>query len=202
MAFCKRPRRCCRRRQDLRRLIYTIMTKCVMCFTEHNNLWNGEHNMYCAVCEPLRETARNCRSHVLGNLYLADMPTAAKFDGMRLCVHENTPTYVGQGNYIHIPILAERPKSKHDRTGAVVSIDRLEFAVDFIEWCMQRHEPLLVHCVGGIERSPLTVAWWLTKTRRIDTIDAAYSYLKKVRPAVSPRLFWLPSNHELYKPIG
>ena len=177
------------------------MNKCVICFTEHTNEWNNGPSMYCELCWPIRESARATYNPVLGTIYLGDMKSAEQFDGMRLCVYDTAPTY--QGEYIHIPILEKRPNSSFDRTGAIVSVDRLNAACDLINEYFTTNKKLLVHCHGGIERSPLTVAWWLSaQAPYVCNINEAYTFLKLVRPAVSPRLFWLPKDHELYQEIS
>lgn len=167
------------------------MNKCVICFEPHNNPWTDGSNMYCTTCVPIRESARDKADNIMDQLYLGDMKVAGKFDGLRMCVHEHGPTYSGQ--CILIPILTTRPNSKWDRTGGVANIDKLNEAADLIETHVKNGDKLLVHCFGGIERSPLTLAWWLLRTKRFKTFEEAYAFLKSKRPAVSERLFWLPS---------
>jgi protein-tyrosine phosphatase len=56
-----------------------------------------------------------------------------------------------------------------------------------------QHWPLvhvLVHCGAGVERSPLTVAWLLCGQFRL-TWDESYAWLKRQRPQVEDRQFWL-----------
>ena len=168
------------------------MSKCVICFEEHTNTWSDGPNMYCYTCVPVREAARGTTSEILNNLYLSDMNAAGKFDGDRLCVHEAGPQYDGQCHFI--PILTVPPRSKWDRTGAVVDICALHRAVDIIELDQGKKERLVVHCMGGIERSPLTVAWYLTRSKKFKSLSDAYAFLKTKRPAVSQRLFWLPQQ--------
>jgi hypothetical protein len=166
---------------------------CVICFCETTNTWNGLPNMYCETCEPIREAARGVVSHVIDTLYLSDMQAAKSFDGFRMCVHESGPEYDGQCHFI--PILETRPNSSLDRSGAVASIKMLNEAADLIHQHVSNQEKLLVHCQGGVERSPLTIAWYLVnKAKRFSTLDQAYVFLKQKRPVVSPRLFWLPSH--------
>ncbi len=177
------------------------MSKCVICFNEHyNQSFDGNPSMYCDTCWPIRDSVRGQNNFVIGSIYLGDMVSAAKFEGDRLCVHEMVPYYVGQ--FHHIPILAKKPKSTTDRTGAVVSMPQLEAACDLIQKYYVANKPLLVHCHGGIERSPLTLAWWLfTKTSHVYNLDEAYAYLKLARPAISPRFFWLPKDSVYYREI-
>lgn len=180
----------------LNRVIYTHMSKCTICFIEHNNTWkDGTTNMYCHICEPIRNAARGTISEILDTLYLADMQAASKFDGHRLCVHEMGPTYKGQCHFA--PILSQRPHSSLDRTGAVVDMTMLNYAAGIIDAYVKRGEKLLVHCQGGVERSPLTVAWYLIKSKRVENFQQAYAFLKSKRPVVSERTFWLPEDFSM-----
>ena len=168
------------------------MNTCVLCFKPHNNLWRDEPNMYCEQCVPIRDTARNKADNITDNVYLGDMMSAATFDGIRVCVHERGPTYHGQ--CLCVPVLTSSPRSKYDRTGAVASIAALDAVSDLIESYVGKDEKIIVHCYGGIERSPLALVWWLTRSKRYDNINEAYEFIKTKRPAVSPRLFWLPTE--------
>lgn len=159
---------------------------------EHDRLWlEYKPAMYCEACSIIKKDSVDTISQITENLYLSGLQAAEKFDGHRLCVHEMTPTYKGQ--YHHIPILEKRPNSSIDRTGALVSMDALCRAVDLIDQYVDRGEKLLVHCHGGVERSPLTLVWYLvTKAKKFNTLLEAYDLLKAKRPVVSERLFWLP----------
>lgn len=154
-------------------------------------------NMYCEQCLPIRKAARNMIAHIVDTLYLSDMQAAGSFDGYRLCVHENGPLYTGQCHF-H-PILVTKPNSPFDRSGALASIEALDAAAEVIHEKITNKENIVVHCMGGIERSPLTIAWYLvTKSKMFDTLQEAYDFLKTKRPVVSERLFWLPGNFEEY----
>lgn len=170
------------------------MTKCIICFVEHNRMWTVDKPaMYCEDCALIKSDSVDVVSPVIDNLYLSGIVAAGKFDGARLCVHENTPTYAGP--FFHVPILTKRPNDSIDRTGAVASIDALERACDIISEYQSRGQKLLVHCVGGVERSPLTLAWYFVKrTKDFDGLIEAYNFLKTKRPVVSERMFWLPQT--------
>jgi hypothetical protein len=147
--------------------------------------------MYCEPCAIIKKDSVDTISQITGTLYLSGMQAAAKFAGDRLCVHEMVPTYEGQ--YHHIPILTTKPNSKSDRTGGVASIIQLEKACSIIDEYVSKGQPLLVHCHGGVERSPLTLAWYFVHWKRQHAdFNQAYEMLKSKRPVVSERLFWLP----------
>lgn len=146
--------------------------------------------MYCESCAIIKNDSVEVISQITNNLFLSGMVAAGKFDGHRLCVHEKIPTYEGQ--YYHIPILEKCPNNSIDRTGALVSMDGLNRATDLIEQYMNKNERLLVHCVGGVERSPLTLAWYFVQSKKFETLNEAYVFLRSKRPVVSDRQFWLP----------
>jgi len=79
-----------------------------------------------------------------------------------------------------------------------VSTARIEAAVDKItEILDQGNQKLLVHCAAGIERSPLTCAYWLRKMKVHSTLAAAYTHLKIIRPIVEDRTSWLDMDKRL-----
>lgn len=166
------------------------MSKCILCFAEHDEMYGDRISMYCAPCAIIKKDSVEVISQITDTLYLSGMFAAGKFDGARLCVHECVPTYKGQ--FHHIPILSKRPNSTIDRNGALVSIEALGRAADLIEQYVTRGERLLVHCHGGVERSPLTLAWYLVRSLQFKTFIQAYEFIKEKRPVVSERLFWLP----------
>lgn len=172
-----------------------MSSKCIICFTNHDLLWeDGSPARYCAECEVIKKDSVPVISPIIDNLFLSSMTAASTFDGIRLCVHENIPTYTG--TYYHYPILIKKPNNDIDRSGALAPLELLNNAVDIIEMYIDNDLPILVHCVGGVERSPLTVAWYLIRSGKCKNFEEAYTFLKSKRPVVSERVFWLPK--ELY----
>lgn len=118
---------------------------------------------------------------------LGDMADAAEFPLSRLCVLEQ-PQYVmseAQWGDYWVPILSfpnNIPRA---------SRENLDKAKEVISLHEEKRRPLLVHCGAGIERSPLTVAWWLWKTRRVPSLAEAYNVLMRIRPIVQDRIHWL-----------
>ena len=49
---------------------------------------------------------------------------------------------------------------------------------------------VVVHCAMGMERSPLTVVWYLHKYHD-KTIDEAYKMVQDARPAAVDRRDWI-----------
>lgn len=172
---------------------------CVICQGEHNCMWKehpSEPSMYCDPCAELKRQAKGVVTHVIDGLYLGDLIAAKGFDGARLCVHEN-PEYATthQGATYHMPYLTKPPNSPLDRTGALASWGMLDKIAEFIETALLRGHKLIVHCKGGVERSPLAIAHYLVNySDSYDNYTDAYAFLKSIRPVVSKRTFWLPAK--------
>jgi predicted protein tyrosine phosphatase len=90
----------------------------------------------------------------------------------------------------HIPLLMPLIyRSPAD--GVLAYRVRLDDAVTWIE--ENKSRPMLVHCGAGIERSPLTVAWFMCRKQFVADLDEAYAWLMKRRPVVQDRRIWLES---------
>jgi protein-tyrosine phosphatase len=76
---------------------------------------------------------------------------------------------------------------------SVVSIGVLNAASELIDFWMTRGEKVIVHCAMGVERSALTMAWYLHKKHGMKLRDA-YAYLREKRPVVAERYEWLPGG--------
>ena len=50
---------------------------------------------------------------------------------------------------------------------------------------LEPHGPVYVHCVAGVERSPLICLGWLMRRRRLPLLNAL-DYLMQVHPATGP----------------
>lgn len=165
-----------------------IPTLCVLCREPHSEMWLDEPAWYCKRCGVIKNEAIGVLTEVQPGLYLGDAIAAETFTGKRLCVYCEPPHYAG--DYQHIPILRIRPVSRYDRDAGRVSTGQMVMAVSYILKCVAAHTPLLVHCKGGVERSPLVIAYYLVQTQQYPTLPAAYAYLKRIRPVVSERLIW------------
>ena len=167
-----------------------MSSKCIICFAEHDRLHGNKPHIYCERCSVIKRESTDIISEITDTLFLSGMKPAGRFDGDRLCVHEMTPTYTGQ--FHHIPILTKAPTSKSDRSGAVASLEALDRCANLIDDYVNSGRRLLVHCHGGVERSPLTLVWYFVRTKKFNTLMEGYEFLKAKRPVVSERLFWLP----------
>lgn len=127
------------------------------------------------------------------NLYLGDWRAgeAAPLSVSTLCVIETPEWQRYEGMSYYVPIL------DHDESTLAfipprALIHKLDEACEIIDDHILNSEPLLVHCWAGIERSPLTLAYWLVKSKRQPNLDEAYKFLKSKRPIVEDRRTWLP----------
>lgn len=141
-------------------------------------------------------------NHIANQIYLGDLWDGFACDFDTLYVHEQEyaknykPTY-------HVPILtivSDRPLMAmghahfvctNEGMPKLASIEALTKCAEIIERHATTDKPLLVHCHGGIERSPLTVAWWLSTSDREDGLDAAYRLIRGKRPIIEDRRYWL-----------
>lgn len=116
-------------------------------------------------------------TEIIENLFVGDMVDARSgFEGLIICVLEEKP-FDEPPNATWIPFLAEGIRS-------------LEIAAEVIDSALNGGRRVLVHCGAGSERAPLTVAWFLNRRRTI-SLDEAYDLLKRKRPIVQDRRFWL-----------
>jgi predicted protein tyrosine phosphatase len=63
--------------------------------------------------------------------------------------------------------------------------EELGKAVEVIHRAQQKQMPLYVHCLGGIERSPLVCLAYLCQYRSLRVVEALH-WLKQVHPPTSP----------------
>ena len=68
---------------------------------------------------------------------------------------------------------------------------KLDFLSNWINHWMQT-EPgrLVIHCLHGLDRSPLVVTWYLHRFREM-SLDEAYEKIRLVRPEVNDRRDWV-----------
>ena len=124
-------------------------------------------------------------NQIVENLFLGSLEDAKKFrehkpDGIIICVLENRPVDEPFKAY-HIPVITE---SGHVHTE---QLDHISF---FLETLLEKKCDVLVHCMAGMERSPLTVAYYLSYSKGIP-IEEAYKIVKKNRHETMDRTIWL-----------
>ncbi len=65
----------------------------------------------------------------------------------------------------------------------------LDRIVAWLDKKLREVEPVLVHCASGIERSPLVVTYYLSRTMGL---EAAWKLVSEKRPQAQDRRHWLP----------
>lgn len=133
-------------------------------------------------------------NQVLPDLYLGNWRDGlhAKREGIKtLCVIETQEDERYPNMDFYVPILDH---NEYDLAfiPPQALISKLDEACEIIDDHLLNHEPLLVHCWAGVERSPLTLAYWLVKSKQRANLDGAYRFLQHIRPIVEDRRSWLP----------
>lgn len=129
-------------------------------------------------------------NEIIKGLYLGDMSDAHTKGVTALSVMWSGEE--GEGPFDkHIETTKWTGESIDVRT--VASLEAMNEAADWIRDHLLFPEPVLVYCAFGMERSPLTIAWYLMRHKGY-TIDEAYRLLKGRRPMVQDRRHWLPEN--------
>ena len=121
---------------------------------------------------------------VIPGLFIGDIEDSRRsFDGFVFNMLEG-PVQNPDSRHGWIPIIRSGPGEVRIRW------KDLDIAAENIESALRTHGRVLVHCAGGIERSPLTVAWFLYRKRGM-TWEEAYSLVTTKRPQAQRRDAWL-----------
>lgn len=75
-------------------------------------------------------------------------------------------------------------------------VENMDKAADWIDRRVQDGFNVLVHCAYGVERSPLTVVWYLMRHRGMDLCEA-YQLVMDKHPQAQYRGGWLPQEVRL-----
>lgn len=132
---------------------------------------------------------------VVPGLFVGNLQDAAAWPGPRLCVLENWPgywpDYPCRPGDAHIPIF----------NGAEASVAALDACAAWLEERLAAGEKVLLHCGAGMERSPLTAAWFLYRRRGL-TWEQAYAVVQAARPLTQRRDAWVPAEARGLAPKG
>lgn len=72
-----------------------------------------------------------------------------------------------------------------------VDTEMLDALALIIHKALESGERVLVHCNGGMERSPLVVAWYMVTYNYVIDFDEAYKLIKNKRLIAQDRTLWL-----------
>lgn len=121
---------------------------------------------------------------ILDEVYLGDIEDAEDFPGCKLTVHEGYRPNELPGKVHWVPIIQRVPYMHANKR-------MLDAAAEIIQYHHEQDKRILVHCKMGIERGPLTVAYWLDKFHHEDTINSAYNHVQAQRQQTQIRTHWL-----------
>jgi protein-tyrosine phosphatase len=108
------------------------------------------------------------------------------------CEQEGFKRYEPIPHTKHYPLLrGEQMDNGYYATRFPASKQALDQVASEIAMGLREGRNVLVHCGAGVERSPLAIAWYLSKSMGIN-VDAAYDIIRRVRPNVFDRQSWLP----------
>lgn len=136
---------------------------------------------------------------ILDNLYLGGVQDAHDlrdheevFWGV-VSVHErpaNVPDIIDR--YEHVRRVSWLPIMEGERGEEFRAKRRmLDAAAEVIHHYYERDQNCLVHCGSGIERGPLTMAWYLSKFQHCKNVTKAYDLIEEQRPQIQRRYHWL-----------
>ncbi len=127
---------------------------------------------------------------ILPGMYLGSEEDGIAFEGKWLAVH-------GECNHpkaYRIPIMEPEANQEFATDSTLASRDALNAASSFMRALQKQGKPFIVTCRMGIERSPLTFAYFLVRFKYCKNFEEAYKLLISKRPVVESRLHWLPAK--------
>jgi hypothetical protein len=133
-------------------------------------------------CQVVYEVPGNT-SGAGAKLWLGNRVGQATFEGEILCVLEE-PHCPKNPRSTHIHILQDGQAKR----------ELLMQAARHINKVLWSGKDLLVHCGAGMERSPLTIAWWMFTTGIASSMAQAYDILQAARPIVANRENWIEKS--------
>lgn len=137
---------------------------------------------------------------IQNNLYLGDWNDAQKFEGSIICVMQELLSIEPMNAY-WIPIIrTSKPTNDHQLIEEQeLTVTALPQQLHMVATRIISNQcdgiPTLVHCMAGIERSPLAIVWYLHAFKYMGW-NKAYDFVKKKRPEVANRLSWLNLSYD------
>lgn len=137
---------------------------------------------------------------ILDHLYLGGLTDALTFKGEIICVTQEVPRAEPEDAYC-IPIIRSKVilhdnELLADQDDNIIAMKhQIDLVTFMIEKNLKYKSDTLVHCMAGIERSPLVIASYLHDNANM-TWDEAYDFIKEKRPEVANRLQWLNLSYD------
>lgn len=142
-------------------------------------------------------------NEIIKNVWIGDIDDARIWEGNKICVLEKYPEdYTQREHSVLIPILSRvvenvTPTNKREMIkdeDAQVLMENIDLVSSIIQNHIMSGEKVLVHCIGGMERSPLAITWYLHKNAGVSLTDA-FDFVKKKRPQALSRIQWLNTTY-------
>ena len=134
-------------------------------------------------------------NEIIKNVWVGDIDDAREWKGNKICVLESYPKdYTQRKNSVLVPILSSEHIHLEDEN-AEVMMENIDLVSTIIQNHIMAGEKILVHCAGGMERSPLAVTWYLHKNAGVGLNDA-FDFVKKKRPQALNRIQWLNTTYD------
>ena len=130
---------------------------------------------------------------IIHDIWVGDLEDAKVWDGNLLCVLESLPEDEPK-HALLIPILT-RPHEHLEDNDAEAMRPNLELISHIIQNHVESKTKLLVHCMGGMERSPLALTWYIHERNGMGLNDA-FDYVKLKRPQALNRIQWLNTTSD------
>ncbi len=143
-------------------------------------------------------------NEIIKNVWIGDIDDARVWKGNKICVLEKYPVdYTQREHSLLIPILSRvvenvTPTNKREMIkdeDAQVLMENIDLVSTIIQNHIMEGEKVLVHCIGGMERSPLAVTWYLHRNAGVPVTDA-FDYVKTKRPQALNRIQWLNISYD------
>ena len=133
---------------------------------------------------------------------MGDAEDAKNFDGTIICTMQEIPEDEPMDAYWLPVIRSDVPLNVKELIadqGAEITALRhqLEIIADIIK-VSTKYGDVLVHCLAGIERSPLAMVFYLHEYQGMSWGEA-YDFVKEKRPQVQNRLQWLNLSYDEYQ---
>jgi protein-tyrosine phosphatase len=122
-------------------------------------------------------------SEVLPNLYLGGLAEimAMTLD-IKICVLNAGE--IAPPNTIHMPIITLEGNQ------IIALQNNLDQIADIIDKALSESKKVGVFCIGGVDRSPFSIVYYLVKKKDMSW-NAAYDFVKNKRPQIAQHLEWV-----------
>lgn len=133
-------------------------------------------------------------NEIIPGLWLGDKEDAKivhhdKYGWTIINMHEELPNHTP---FQHWFPLGKQGWDPDDMDAYGVDFKQLIDACTLIHDQLNNDRPVLVHCYSGVERSPLTVAYYLLLAGHTNSLHEAYLIIMEKRNIVQDRTSWLP----------